>query len=63
MRAKTIIVGIGVYAIPLVVYILADNVGRNAGHKYLFRLGWVGFLLLFIWLALKYVFPWAEKRE
>jgi hypothetical protein len=63
MRAKTIIVGIGVYAIPLVVYILADYVGRNAGHKYLFRLGWVGFLLLFIWLVVKFVFPWAEKRE
>jgi hypothetical protein len=63
MRAKTIIVGIGVYVIPLVVYILADHIGKSAGHKYLFRLGWVGFLVLFIWLVVKYVFPWEEKRE
>lgn len=63
MKIATVVVGIAVYAIPLVVYFVADSVGRQVGHKYLFRLGWVVFLVLFIVFAVKVVFPWVDRRE
>lgn len=63
MRVLTFIVGVSVYAVPLAAYILADTFGRKIGHKYLLRFIWVIFLILFIFICFKFIFPWLQRRN